>query len=471
MIWGDETDLQPDVAEAFSLSVPVELAGQRTPTPTPAPKPKRQTGRTTPAAPTPLLPLYQWQNGERLPNSDADMYRAILTKMVSARVDLSQDLFHTANGIGSALLTNLFRTYSFVLEDARGSKPATSSLRFDITRHQDDVRVLMAAKWFADHGHWHPEDGMWPFPDGYDPVELMLTLEQRLTAAEEVRQTFVNRVRGRDLVRAAIGVRAVALLAAGITTPSKLRHVNDVLNAKIRTSQAAPVWTTVDQLAREAVDKVAAAELIGQFAAVRQGDRGDPQLVDMVELEIGLKDVLRNPADHLRQVADTFIDVDATLALTARTLLAAVEKAAPALLSELVAATTLLEAGLDGHKPKVIASAAHDVGRLAHDSGLFRPADGWAAFEEAVDEAANLPTGLPLTWRGNGDRSDADAALLVQGWARAAIRGHRRSPCCAPTWPRPWWNAPATTRQPETSSCTARRCAPSSIWSAITSKS
>ncbi|SFB52835.1 hypothetical protein SAMN05216266_11695 [Amycolatopsis marina] len=432
VVWGDESSLQPTVAEAFSLSVPPEV-GQRTatkarapsPSPAPAAKATSSDGLARATGSSPLQPLFQWQNGERLPNSDADMYRAILTKMVAARVDLSQGLFHTASGTGSVLLKDLFHGYSFVLEDARGREPAKSSVRFDITRGHDDVRVLMAAKWFADHGHWKSNEGMWPFPEGSDPVELMLTLEQRLDEwADEVRKAFVSRVHGRDLVRAAIGVRAVALLAAGAVTPDKLGGVNDVLQAKIHAAADGAVWERVDQLAIESVNEASAAELIGQFAAVRQGG-GDPQLVDIVELESGLSDVLRNPTGHLRWVAETFGDASASLALTARNLVAEIEKAAPAQHSKLVAAVTLLETELDGRRPVQVARAAHDVGRRALETGLFRPADGWADFEEAVDDVAGLPAGLPLGWRGGDDRSEADETLLVQGWGRAAIRGAR----------------------------------------------
>jgi hypothetical protein len=434
VIWGDEAALRPGVAEAFSLTVTQESMEQRTTTPsqrrTLQPKQARPARRATPAEPSPLLPLFQWQNGERLPDRDANEYRTILHKMVEARVDLSQDLFHTKSGTGSELLKNLFRSYSFVLKEARGSEPAKSSVRFDITRRQEDVRVLMAAKWFAEHGHWDPGEGNWPFPEGYHPVELMLTLEQRLDGwANEVRQAFISRVRGRELVRAAIGVRAVALLAAGAATANKLRSVGDVLHARVRETPPAPVWASVDQVAREALDKVAAAELVGNLAAVRQGDTGNPRLVDVADLDAGLADVLRDPAGHLRTVADSFggpeaSGAEASLTQAARTLMAAAEKVAAAQLAELTEAMTVLQTHLDGHKPKTVARAALDVGRNARDSGLFRPTGSWTAFEEAASELEKLPAGLPLDWR-CGDRPAVDEAILVQSWARAAIRGAR----------------------------------------------
>lgn len=429
VIWGDEADLQPGVAEAFSLSIPSELVDHRiatrdqTASSTPTPRPPGA-GRATPAEPSPLQPLLQWQNGGPLPDNDADMYRDILTKMVSARVDLSQDLFHTANGTGSELWKELFHRSSFSFpKGVRGRPPAASSVRIDIGCNQDDVRVLIAAKWFADHGHWHPDEGRWPFPDGYHPVDLMLTLEERLDEwADQVRTAFVSRVGGRDLVHAVIGVRAISLLAAGAAIPNRLRHVDHVLSTKIEAAAAAPVWAGVDQMAREALDEIPTAELVGQFAAVRQSDRGGPQLVDMVELETGLADVLRHPTVHLRKVTESFGDVHAALALTARRLLAAVEKAASAQLSELGNAMTVLEAELEGHQPKTVARAAHDIGRAARDSGLFRPVDGWTDFEEAVDQVTDLPDRPPFDWR-SGNRPDTDEALLVQSWARTAIRG------------------------------------------------
>lgn len=424
VIWGNEKPLHPGVAEAFSLSVPGALAGKvaASSKQPPTPQPPRVDTETTTTV-SPLHELFQWQNGEWLPDNDATMYRTILFKMVTARIDLSQDLFHTANGIGKDRFQDLFRSYSFVLEDARGSKPGKSSIRIELGRK--DASVLMAAKWFADHGHWQPVAGKWPFPDGVSPVDLMLILEQRLDEwAEQVRAEFIRMMDGRGLVHAAIGVRAVALLATG-TAPEKLKSINDVVSAaKQKRIPASPVWASVDDLARDALETVRVAEIVGSLAAVRQGDSRNPQLVDVVELDAGLVQFLRQPTKHLRHAGERFHDVDPVLAKAARDLLAAVEKAATPQLAEFRDALGVLKPGLADCKPRAVAKAARDVGRRAMEHGLLRPADCWSNFEEAADRVENIPAGMPLDWQ-SGGRPDADEALAIQGLARSAIQGAR----------------------------------------------
>jgi hypothetical protein len=426
VLWGDETNLSPVVAEAFSIQLPKkDTIPSRS-----KPKPEQPRPEAKPKQPdnarhvNPLSPVYQWQNGTELPGSDADEYRSILHKMVSQRLDLDQDLFHTAgDGTGGTLLKSLFPGNSFVIEGAaRGRKPAETKIRLDLTRSPEDVRVLIAAKWFADHGDWNGRDAKWK-PEGYEPLELMLTLEHRLDQwAEQVRQRFLREARGRDVARAAIGLRAVALLALG-TPPDKLKTLNDVLGSRPKSGAVVPGWEEVDKVARDVLGSVSAVDLIANFAAVRQGDTGGPQLVDAVGLRLDLKAVMERPFEYLHRIGDEVSEASTNVVNWARKLAAAVDKAATNQLPQLVEASAYLAAELGDHAPKAVAQATRNVGKHAVDSGLFRPAKAVEAFHDAADVVERLPSSIPLAWRSDDDRSAADQALAAQGWAGLAIRG------------------------------------------------
>ena len=375
--------------------------------------------------PSPLSPLFQWQNGtDKLPDGYVNEYRSILHKMVSQRLELEHDLFHTAgNGAAGTLLKGLFPGHSFVIKDSRGRLPAATNVRFDLTRNPEDVRVLIAAKWFSDHGHWEPQDGQWPWPEGYEPVDLMLALEYRLDQwADEVRERFLRAISGRDVARAAVGVRAVALLALGASS-DKFKTVNDVLSAKPKQVEAIEAWASVDRVARDVVSAVPTVELISQYAAVRQGDTGGPQLIDEVGLDLDLKGTLERPVEYLLQIEQEVAEAGADVAVGARKLAAAVEKVAANYLPKLIEATTCLDAELGGHAPKAVARAAREVGELAVENNLFRPANAVEAFRDATEALGSLPATLPLGWRGDDSRSAADQVLAAQGWAGQIICG------------------------------------------------
>ncbi|MGA5205211.1 AAA family ATPase [Streptomyces variegatus] len=423
VIWGDEEDLAPAVVDAFSLG---GSTARKRATPPPDAEQQRPKQKENPEKlqKNPLLPLFQWQNGERLPDHEADTYRASLYRLVSSRLELDQDLFHVANGRGAQILSGLFTRYSFDLEDARGRTAGPESVRFEVRRQADDVQVLMGARWFADHGHWRPQEGNWAWPEGYDPAELMLSLESRLDQwAEAVRQSFRNRVRGRGLARAAIGVRAVALLATGVT-PDRLRTVDNVLSTNAPSStQSTTTWGSVDRAAQKALRQAPAAEdWVGEFASVRQGDTGAAQLVDAADLEKGLQETLKSPAAFLRHTLQEFNDVAPELAISARELLSSIQQASPAHVREVITAIETLAESLEGEHAQSVARSAQEVGRQALTNQFFRPDNGWGRFSEAVQILESLPE-LPLDWRRKNQEEDEEEALAIQPWAREAVAG------------------------------------------------
>jgi hypothetical protein len=422
VIWGDEENLGPAVMDAFSLggatarkraTLPPDVEKQRT----------KQKETPEKSQESPLLPLFQWQNGERLPDHEADSYRVTLYRLVSSRLELDQDLFHVANGRGAQILSGLFTRYSFDLEDARGRTAGPESVRFEVRRQADDIQVLMGARWFADHGHWKPQEGTWPWPEDYDPAELMLSLESRLDQwSETVRRSFRDRVRGRGLARAAIGIRAVALLATGVT-PDRLKTVDNVLSTNAPSSaQSTPLWGSVDRAAQNVLRQAPAADWVGEFAAVRQGDTGAAQLVDAADLETGLQDILKSPVTFLRQALQEFNEVAPELAIAARELLSAIQQASPAHVREVVTAIEALAESLEGEHPQSVARSAQEVGKQALTNHFFRPEKGWHRFTEAVQTLESLPE-LPLIRRGKRHEEVEEEALAMQPWAREAVAG------------------------------------------------
>ncbi|MFI6064650.1 AAA family ATPase [Micromonospora sp. NPDC051227] len=420
VIWGDEDPLLPAVVEAFGL----DNGGPRKPGASPIVSPKRRE-EPTQVQPSPLSDLFQWQNDERLPDRQVNLYRDILYRLVFSRLDLDQDLFHIANDQGALIINSLFNRQSFDFgSDARGRSAGAGKLRFELRRRAEDIRVLIAGRWFAEHGHWLPERGKWLWPQGYDPVDMMLSLEERLDHwAELVRTAFRRRVGGRDLASAAVGTRAVALLAAG-AAPGQLNHVGAVLNETAEAvMRSTPGWANADSTAREVLRRIPATDLVGQLAAVRQGHTGKPQLIDAAELEAGLQQVLCSPAAHLKTVVARYADAEPVVAKAARDLLPAIEAAAENFLAEVAAAVEVLATGLEGQTPASVARAAEEVGRRALASGLFSPRDGWQAFTTALERLKVLPADLPLDWQPDLGESAAQEALHIQHWARKAVVG------------------------------------------------
>ncbi|MER5265091.1 ATP-binding protein [Actinosynnema sp. NPDC002837] len=427
VIWGDEAPLVDTVTEAFSLNsssarkpvVGVEVE----PLAVPVVQSQVVHGQVGQKLPHPFAELFQWRNNGDLPDAESTEYRNILHRLVSSRLALEMNLFHVAGGEGRRILNDLFKPMSFNLA-GHGRTAAESKIRFDLERNDDDVRVMVAARWFAEHGHWVPEEGRWQWPSGYDPADLMLYFEHRIEAwAAEVRAAFWSRVRGRGIARAAVGITAIAQSAAG-GPPVSFRTLEVVLErASTAMNAAASTWTSASAAAKNALLDIRTGELVGEFAAVWQGVKGKPQLIDAVDLTTALHDALESPSAFLGRVAEELRDVMPGLAASAHDLLREIEKAAPELLDQVEEAVRRLTAGLEGNGPAAVARAAEETGRRAVANSLFRPKDGWTAFERALRVLEGLPADLPSEWERDAGRSDADEALRVQPWAAAVVAG------------------------------------------------
>lgn len=383
VVWGDEQPLPSGIAEAFSLRAVEGARPKQTPAPTPGPKPVPR-----PAPPTvdsPLDSLWQWQNTGGLPEDEVNTYRATLYALTLSRLQLDQSLVHVFGGRGKELLARIFNQTSFGIEGARGRVASAGSVRFELKRTPENVRLLAAARWFRDHGHFDPDNGDWPWPTGYEPQQLMIELETQLdTWAAEVRDRFLTVSGGSAVARNALVVRALALAAIGhdLATLASTGAVLDAPNAPVARPSA--VWNTVEGEALKAL-QLPIQEYIGEFAAVRQGDRGDAQLVDTLDLDAALATCLADPADALARAAAS--DADAALTMAARNLLQAVTEAAKSEKEVLRSTSARLVERLEGSSPALVGEQALEIGRTANGHGLFRPPDPhqWTLFRRAVE--------------------------------------------------------------------------------------
>ena len=411
VIWGDELPLPVGLLTAFSLD-----GTPASPRPTPlVAGPKVDKERK--ALPNPLQPLFQWQAGGELPEGDVTYYRDTLRRLTLDRLQLDEYLTHIHSGRGKEILDRLFNVTSFAIEGARGRQAGPQSLRFSITRGAEDVQVLAASRWFREHGHFDSTQARIEWPQGYDPAQLAVQLEARLDKwAAEVRTAFLSLTGGSRIAEQAVGLRAIALAASGrkpddiATTTAVLRHPVD------HPATASSAWAEVDDLALSVIATIKADDYVGEFAAVRQGDSGSPQLIDPQPLDAAIRFFLENPLDALNAVTKS--EADPVLAQAAQRLQAKLISAAP---NEAVAASksnATVHDLLEGQSPGSVGKQAEEVGQLAKDAGVFRPADKYMEFRAATAIVSGLAAAAELPMKG----SEVGAVLQAQHAARETYR-------------------------------------------------
>lgn len=398
VIWGDEEPLPKGILEAFSINAESAVVPPRPVTP------KIQAKQLT----NPFLALFQWVNGESLTESEVSAYRLALLDLVKDRLRLDHEFIHIHSGPGKEMLDTIFNRTSFVLEGTTGrSADPAKSVRFELTR-KDDTRLLVAARWFHKHGSFETSSSEWEWPDGYNAADLMIELETRLDSwASEVRTQFLNKTGGSRTACHALGIRAIALAAAGHDGLA-IHSAADVLSAEsLPRGEPSAAWANVAAGARNVLKTLKCEEYIGSFVSVRQGDAGQPQLVDPLELDKAVVAFLKQPADSLTGVIASAMDP--VLSLAAQTLLdpltSNLDEAVTSVRKSLETTLRLLE----GHNINTLASAALEVGRTAQERGFFRPKGRWPDFVDAIDFLKKVDWALP-----EDAISDATLTTLVR---------------------------------------------------------
>ena len=396
VIWGNEAPLPTGILDAFSLEVTGERRGDDQGR---GEKEESGPGETEKEVLKPLLrPLMQWRTGDELPDGEADLIRDALCAFVGDRLQLDEALIYVYKGRGKVLLDRLLKRTSFHIEGARGQKAGADAVSFELKRNVEDMRVMAAARWFRDHGHFDVEQAKWQWPAGYDPGELMVEFEARLDSwALDVRTRFLEVTGGQRLARNAVGVRAVALAASGY--PMENIGASSVLTAATGGS-IPPVaeWNQADESAVRVISTLRAGEYVAEFAAVRQGN-GAPQIVDPRELDDVIREFLNDPVNALGKVAGD--EIEPTLARDARELLEVISSAAADHTVRTARDLATVEALLEGSDPEVVGIEAFEVGKSALDEGFFRPPDQWHVFRRHTELLSSVGVVGALVTGGN----------------------------------------------------------------------
>lgn len=415
VIWGDESPLPAGILTAFALD------GEPAPVVSPPTRKgvDEQKRDTEEELPNPLLPLFQWQVNEELPESEVTYYRETLRRLTAERLQLDQHLIHIYSGLGKEILDGIFNVTSFDIEGARGRVMGGQGVRIHVARSPEDMRVMAAARWFRDHGHFEPARGTWQWPEGYEPDQLLLELENRLDLwAVQVRAKFLELTGGSRLARHALVLRALTLAATGHQV-SATATTSDILRAqgagKLPPSDA---WQRVDQVASSIWRSLKAADYVGEFAAVRQGESGLPQLIDPCALDRALTEALADPLGALVEVGDS--EADPVLARAAQQLMESMAEAQSAETENLRQALEDVTALLEGQSPRSVAVAAEGVARTANDAGFFRPSESWGEFRRVIEDLSDSES---ADWQ--HDESGEGSVILRQPRIRAILRLHR----------------------------------------------
>jgi hypothetical protein len=426
VLWGAERPLPPQIVEAFGLPVGPKPAGPVVPPPPPGRRPPPPQVPPSSKEQTPLAQLAPWGGGKELPNVDVDRYRTMLRDMLTARVQLDQDLYYTERGEGREVLNSLLSVKSFDIKGGYGRVAASVNRPFEIEQSRENARFLFGAYWWYIHGHWKTDEGRWDWPtDGYQVGEVMAEVEARFDDwAEQIRQRFKEKVKGRGPARAALGVRAIALRALGVP-PTDL----DGVAAVLRHSDAIPEqrevqdWEPVHLAARAVLRRAPARDYANQFAAVRQGTAANPQLYAIAELGSALREAAESPSAFLRATAADYQDAAPLVALAAKELLTALDTGALDRLAAAKDLTTKLADGLAQSDPVTIADAAEKVGQRAARENMFRPADGWPTFRQQADRLRDLRPGLLADLTGRSAGNPVDELLELRPYLKEVMSG------------------------------------------------
>jgi hypothetical protein len=429
VIWADGDPENTGIHVAFDL--PGQVSPAPPPPPPTGPEPGPPTGPPpgpglqTPAA-SPAQPLYDWERGVRLPDHEMTEFRTLFHRWVRERIDLSSHLIFTGHGTPESVLNAIFSEVSFVIANAPGALPGPQRVRFDIPHSPAGLRLLLAARWFSQHGHWDPAHplGSWDFPRGLKPADLHVELEDWLCdCAEQVEARFLQTISegGSQPAEAVTVLRAAALRVLG-----QLEHVDpaSAVDATGMSEKSAgpwsPAWQVLAQPAAEVIESLY-PRLITEFAAARQGETGDPQVVDAAQLESAVGAAVRDPATAVARLGR--FPQQLSIIEQARTrLMTDWEQAIAQERAELLEAVRYLARVLGSDGAEIVRRVAI-FGRQANAVGAFRAREGYMQFRDEIDQLSASTEQISLWTRSEGGLSQPDNNAVVfdaQSWSARA---------------------------------------------------
>ncbi|MCQ3813594.1 MAG: ATP-binding protein [Acidimicrobiia bacterium] len=432
VIWANGEREEVGITEAFSLptadavehhEAPVVPDNRHAPSDSIDPKPL---GRR------PLQTLFDWESGTPLPNKEAVFYRENLYRLVAARIDYDSLLIDPRSSPAALLCDRLLarNSFEFTREDP-GRKAGRDQLHFEILPNSRGIKLLSAVRWFSDHGHWEMDDPdrLWDF--GGDSREAQIVFEEFLSdCAQTVEAVLIARIqRGfLDPSAACVVLRYTALAVLGASPPSD--DAGAVLDYALCEStrsntQVSSAWLPAANVAKRILSTLDQSWVVA-FATARQGDTGDPQVVDASRLIPWLEHIKSVPVAFLDQ--DPLFDDNSFQILNEHwvELRASVnscwEQERDNLLGQLNEISSVLG---DTDVQEVVATVA-STGNVAAGENIFRPQHKYNDFTLACDRLTRFSDEEIAAWlsaieRLENEQNSVATVIVAQQWA-----GHAR---------------------------------------------
>jgi len=433
--WADGEPEPAGIHEAFDLPGTATTAGVQmgtaTTPPVVAPQPDIRWTMPSPPQADRAQSLYDWEsNVTRLPDHEMEVFRKAFYDWTHARLDLGRQLINAGSGTVKFILSGILREWTFVIDYAGGRRPAEGDLRFDIPQSSTGLRLLLAARWFADHGHWDSTDPnrKWEFPSGFQSADLQIELENFLSrCAADVERRFLQSITSTGGVRpaaAAVALRGAALRALGMLGRDDITQV--IRAAAQDRGDITDVWPpSWQELARPAIKVISQldATFIPDFAAARQGDTGDPIVIDAAELEPIGRLAIDDPAAAVAQLGEFPKEYFSQIELARVSLPADWTRAVATARQELLDGLQVLRAAV-GSAEQDIAAWASDLGMRANADRVFRPAGSFQRFRQDIATMKSSPQDVLDGWLGAEasirDPDNTAAVFDAQSWAADA---------------------------------------------------
>jgi hypothetical protein len=429
IVWADGEPERPGIHLAFDLPGKITDVGNPPGPEPPAPPPG-------PPSPTPRRAtdrvqfLYDWESDvTRLPVHEMEYFRKAFHDWTIARLDLGRHLVNVGSGMIQLLLRRIFPETTFVIAFASGAEPAPGRLRFDVSQSSPGLRLLLAARWFGDHGHWDPvaPDRQWDFPANLQPAELQVELDNFLSeCAAAVEERFLQAITSAGGVRpapAVVALRAAALRVLGqLSREDQAQVIATVAQDREETSHSwSSAWAELARRAGEVVRSLDAG-LIADFAAARQGDTGEPIVVDAAALESAGQAAISDPAAvaaGLGEFPDTFSEIErARAALTIDW-----DGAVASERQELLTGLQFLQAEVGSAEGDIV-TWAEELGTRANDDRVFRPSGTYPHFRQGIETMKSISRDVVDGWIASEspirDPDNPAAVFDAQSWAAQA---------------------------------------------------
>lgn len=395
--WFDCERESDAVARAFAL--PRIASPGVGDTGSPARRRPRQETREDRELPEAIAAILTWEQGADLDPRVSTELRRLLRDLTEQRLNLERYLIHSTSPIVKDLLRAALGDASYEIEGAPGVA-RSKQLSLPIQRSNAGSRLLIAAVWLRDHGHWVFDDPnrKWDLPGTRDPAELAVELEAFLTdCVHKVEATLVSTLfsSGEDPVQVAVDLNVLATQAAGAA----------------RGALVPPSWEAVAVEAARALDTSVSEDIISALAAARQSPAASAAAIDTGRTTPRDLDQLPSASEGLREHYPA-------LAQRWITLRCAVEAAVKPTFDELRRAVKDLDDFLGEGEPGAVGEAAILAGRMANNERVFAGSTGVVDFENAAQRVRD--TSLDREWWRSFEKR-AQSSGLTNGVVLEAI--------------------------------------------------